>query len=173
MDNFEKNYERTVDRAVNTVEKAAGVANRLWNGCILLFANLFFAGFCLWGAYAGYISWRLEQEGVTTTGTVVRLEESDSAEGGCCVYSPVIEFTANNDQKYTFDGDTASDPPAYDVGEDVSVLYDPNDPDTAQINKWSERWLFPIIIIPAMIITALIVNIVLVRAIWRNEVVTE
>jgi hypothetical protein len=173
MDNFEKNYERTVDRAVNTVEKASGVANRLWNGCILLFANLFFAGFCLWGAYAGYISWRLEQEGVTTTGTVVRLDESDSAEGGCCVYSPVIEFTANNDQKYTFDGDTASDPPAYDVGEEVSVLYDPKDPETAQINKWSERWLFPIIIIPAMILTALIVNIVLVRAIWRNEVVTE
>lgn len=173
MDNFEKNYERTVDRAVNTVEKAAGAANRVWNGCILIFANLFFAGFCLWGAYAGYISWRLEQEGVTTTGTVVRLEESDSAEGGCCVYSPVIEFTANDDRTYTFEGDTASDPPAYDVGEEVNVLYDPNDPDTAQINKWTERWLFPMIIIPAMILAAIVVNIVMIRAIWRNDVVME
>lgn len=172
MDNLEKNYERTVDRAVNTVEKASGVANRLWNGCILIFANLFFAGFCLWGAYAGYISWTLEQEGVTTTGTVVRLEESDSAEGGCCVYSPVIEFTVDG-QTYSFDGDTASDPPAYRVGEEVSVLYHPDEPETAQINKWSERWLFPIIIIPAMLLTALIVNIVLIRAIWRNEVIAE
>ncbi len=172
MDNLEKNYERTVDRAVDTVEKASGVANRLWNGCILIFANLFFAGFCLWGAYAGYISWTLEQEGVTTTGTVVRLEESDSAEGGCCVYSPVIEFTVDG-QTYSFDGDTASDPPAYRVGEEVSVLYHPDEPETAQINKWTERWLFPIIIIPAMILTALIVNIVLIRAIWRNEVIAE
>lgn len=173
MDNFEKNYERTVDRAVNTVEKAAGAANRIWNGCILIFANLFFAGFCLWGAYAGYISWKLEQEGVTTTGTVTELEASDSSEGGCCVYSPVIEFTANNGQTYTFEGDTASDPPAYDVGEQVDVLYDPNDPDTAQINKWTERWLFPMIIIPAMILAAIVVNIVMIRALWRNEVVME
>lgn len=171
MDNFEKNYERTVDRAVNTVEKASGVANRLWNGCILIFADLFLAGFCLWGAYAGYINWRLEQEGVTTTGTVVRLEESDSAESGCCVYSPVIEFTVDG-QTYSFDGDIASDPPAYEVGEEVSVLYHPDEPETAQINKWSERWLFPIILISAMLLTALIVNIVLIRAIWRNEVVT-
>lgn len=168
MDNFEKNYERTVDRAVNTVEKTAGCANRVWNGCIIIFANVFFAGFCLWGVYAGYISWQLENEGETTTGTVVQLEESDSAEGGCCVYSPVIEFTANG-QTYSFEGDTASYPPAYDVGEEVSVLYHPQDPDTAQINKWTERWLFPIIIIPAMTITAIIVNIVMIRMFWRND----
>ena len=169
MDNLEQNYERTVDRAVNTVEKGAGCANRLWNGCIIIFANLFFAGFCLWGVYAGYISWKLENEGVTTTGTVVRLEESDSSDGGCCVYSPVIEFTASNDQKYSFESHNASDPPAYDVGEEVSVLYDPSDPETAQINKWSERWLFPIIIIPAMTITAIIVNIVMLRIFWHNN----
>jgi hypothetical protein len=169
MDDLEKNYERTVDRAVNTVEKGAGCANRVWNGCIIVFANLFFAGFCLWGVYAASISWRLEQEGVTTTGTVVEMEASDSSEGGCCVYSPVIEFTASNDQKYTFEGDTASDPPAYEVGDEVSVIYDPNDPETAQINKWTERWLFPIIIIPAMAIAALVVNIVMLRVFWHNK----
>ena len=64
MDNFEKNYERTVDRAVGAVEKTAGCAGRVWNGCIIVFANLFFAGFLLWGVYAGYISWKLEKEGV-------------------------------------------------------------------------------------------------------------
>jgi hypothetical protein len=157
-----------VDRAVNTVEKAAGVVNRAWTGCIIILSNLFFAGFCLWGAYAAYTSWKLENVGMTTTGIVVRLEESDSAEGGCCVYSPVIEFTVEG-QTYSFEGDTASYPPDYAVGEEVSVLYDPNDPDTAQINKWIERWLFPIIIIPAMSVTAIVVNIVLVRAFWRNE----
>jgi hypothetical protein len=127
----------------------------------------------LWGVYAGYISWKLENEGITTTGTVVRLEESQSSEGGCCVYSPVIEFNAGNDQKYSFDGDTASYPPAYDVGEEVSVLYDPNDPATAQINKWTERWLMPIILIPAMTIAALIVNFFLLRSFWRGEAIDE
>ena len=164
MDSYEKNF----DKAVNAVEKVGGVANRLYIGCGLLFANLFFAGFCLWGAYAGYTSWRLEQNGETTTGEVVRLEESDTTEGGCCVYSPVIEFNVNG-QAYSFEGDTASYPPAYDLGEEVDVLYDPADPDTAQINKWSERWLFPLIIIPAMIFAALLVNFFMIRAIWRGE----
>lgn len=165
------NYEKNVAKAVNAVEKVAGVANRVYLGCAIILANLFFAGFCLWGIYAGYISWKLENQGGTATGTVVRLEESDSSEGGCCVYSPVIEFMANNDQTYSFEGDTASYPPAYEVGEEVPVLYDPANPATAQINKWSERWLFPIIIIPAMILAALLINFFLMRAFWRNEVI--
>jgi hypothetical protein len=166
------NYEKNVDRALNAVEKVGGVMNRVYIGCGIIFANLFFAGFCLWGAYAGSVSWRLEQNGETTTGTVVRMEETDSSEGGCCVYSPVIEFVAN-DQKYTFEGGNASYPPEYVVGEDVRVLYDPADPDTAQIDKWSERWLFPIIIIPAMLFAALIVNFFLIRAFWRNEPISD
>jgi hypothetical protein len=166
------NYEKNVDKAINAVEKAGGVVNRLQIGCWIIFANLFFAGFCLWGAYAGYTSWQLEQNGETGTGIVTGLEESDSADGGCCVYSPVIEFNVDG-QTYSFDGENASYPPAYEVGEEVSVLYDPADPNTAQINKWTERWLFPIIIIPAMIFTALLVNFFLIRAFWRNEEIEE
>jgi hypothetical protein len=168
MDNFEKNYERTVDKAVNAVEKAGGVANRLQIGCWTIFFNLFFAGFCLWGVYAGYVSWKLDNEGVTTTGIVVSLDESDDSEGGCCVYSPVIEFEAGG-QTYSFDGGNASNPPAYEVGEEVNVIYDPASPDTAQINKWTERWLFPIIIVPVMILAALILNFFMIRSFWRND----
>lgn len=166
------NYEKNVDKALNAVEKVAGAANRIYIGCAIILANLFFAGFCLWGIYAGYISWKLENEGETATGTVVRLEESNSSEGGCCVYSSVIEFDMNG-QTFSFEGDTASSPPVYEVGEEVSVLYHPADPDTAQINKWSERWLFPLIIIPAMIFAALIVNFFMIRAFWRNDPVSE
>lgn len=168
MDNYEKNFERAVDKVTHTAEKVGGIANRLYIGCALIFANLFLAGFCVWGVYAGYTSWRLDQEGETATGIVVRLEESNTSEGGCCVYSPVIEFDANG-QTYSFEGDNASYPPDYAVGEEVSVLYHPGNPNTAQINKWTERWLFPIIIIPAMLLTALILNFFLIRAFWRND----
>jgi hypothetical protein len=159
MDNFEKNYERTVDKGLNAVEKVAGVANRAYIGCATIAANLFFASFCLWGAYAGYTSYTLEQTGEATTGIVVKMEESDTSEGGCCVYGPVIEFVADG-QTFSFEGDNASDPPAYKVGEEVSILYDPADPNTAQINKWTERWLF---------LAALILNFFMIRAFWRNE----
>jgi len=158
-----------LDKRLGAVDKGM---NRLQIGCWTIFANLFFAAFCLWGVYAGYISWTLQNEGTTTTGTVVRLEESNSSEGGCCVYSPVVEFDANG-QTHSFESDNASDPPAYEVGEVVNVIYDPSDPNTAQINKWSERWLFPIIIIPAMIFAAVILNFFMIRAWMRGESIED
>jgi hypothetical protein len=158
-----------LDRTLNAVEKGA---SRLQIGCWTIFFNLFFAGFCLWGVYGAYTGWILQNEGQTTTGTVVQLEESNSSEGGCCVYSPVIEFHAAG-QTYSFEGDNASDPPAYDVGEVVDVIYHPSDPNTAQINKWTERWLFPIIIIPAMIFAAIILNFFMIRSWMRGEPIGE
>jgi len=142
--------------------------NRLQIGCWTAFFNLFFAAFCLWGVYAGYINWKLQNEGLTTTGTVVRLQESSSGESGCCVYSPVIEFNVDG-QTHSFEGSNASDPPSYRVGEVVNVIYDPSDPKTAELNKWSERWLFPIIIIPVMIFAALLLNFFMMRAWMRGD----
>jgi hypothetical protein len=158
-----------LDKTLDAVGKGA---SRLQTGCWTIFFNLFFAGFCLWGVYGAYTSWTLQNEGQTTTGTVVRLEESNSSEGGCCVYSPVIEFHADG-QTYSFEGDNASDPPAYEVGEAVNVIYRPSDPNTAQINKWSERWLFPILIIPTMIFAAVILNVFAIRAFMRGETIGE
>lgn len=152
-----------LDKTLNAVGQGA---NRLQIGCWLILGNLFLAGFCLWGVYAAYTSWTLQSEGIRTTGTVVGLDERSDGDGGCCTYVPVIEFQAN-DRTYTFEGDNASYPPAYEVGEQVNVLYHPANPDTAQIDSFFERWVFPIIIIPAMIFTAAILNFFMIRA-WRR-----
>jgi len=159
-------YEKSVDKAANAVEKVASGANRLYIGCATILANLFFMAFCLWGVYAAYVGWQLETNGKTTTGVVVRLDEQSDAEGGCCTYVPVVEFQADG-ITYSFDGDTASDPPQYEVDEEVPVLYDPSDPNTAQIDKFSERWLMPIILIPSMIFASIILTFFMVRA-WRR-----
>jgi len=159
-------YEKSVDKAVNAVEKVASGANRLYIGCATILANLFFMAFCLWGVYAAYVSWQLETNGETTTGVVVRLDEQSDAEGGCCTYVPIVEFQADG-KTYSFDGNTASDPPQYQVNEEVPVLYDPSDPNTAQIDKFSDRWLMPIILIPAMILASIILTFFMIRA-WRQ-----
>jgi len=159
-------YEKSVDKAVDAVEKIGRGANRLYIGCITVFVNLFFMAFCLWGVYAAYVSWQLETNGERTSGTVVRLDEQDDADGGCCTYVPIVEFEVDG-KTYSFEGDTASDPPQYDVNENVPVLYDPSDPNTAQINKFSERWLMPIILIPAMIFASIILTFFMIRA-WRR-----
>ncbi len=152
-----------IDRTLDNVSKGV---NRVQIGCTAVVINLLFIGFCLWGVYAGFTNWKLQTNGETATGTVVYLNEQSDSEGGCCTYVPVVEFNANG-QVYSIEGNTASYPPAYELGERVPVLYDPADPQSAQIDKWSERWLFPIIIIPSMLIAALVTNFFMVRS-WRR-----
>ncbi|MBL8103669.1 MAG: DUF3592 domain-containing protein [Anaerolineales bacterium] len=175
MNNFDENvdkavqsYEKNFDKALNTVDKVSTGLNRLRIGCLALFTNLFLAAFCLWGAYAASISWKLQTAGQTTTGTVTRLEESKTSEGYCCMYTPVVEFNANG-QTYAFENGSASDSIDYKVGSDVTVRYDPANPNTAQIDNVIERWLFPVLIIPSMIFTALIVNFYSFRSWKRGE----
>ncbi|HJR79170.1 MAG TPA: DUF3592 domain-containing protein [Anaerolineales bacterium] len=158
-----------IDKTLDAVGKGV---SRLQIGCWTVFANLFFASFCLWGVYAAYTGWQLQTNGATTSGTVVRLNEQSDGEGGCCTYVPVINFEVNG-QAYSFEGDTASYPPAYEVGEQVNVRYDPANPNTAQIDSTFERWAFPAIIIPSMILAALILNFFMIRAWRRGEAIME
>jgi hypothetical protein len=158
-----------LDRTFDAVGKGV---NRVQIGCLTIFFNLFFAGFCLWGVYAAYTGWQLQTGGERTTGTVIEMEESSSAESGCCVYSPVVQFEVNG-QSYTFDSGNASDPPQYEVGEQVEVLYNPTDPNTAQIDSLFERWAFPVCIIPSMIIAAVVMNFFMFRSFRRGESIGE
>lgn len=77
-----------------------------------------------------------------------------------------VEFEANG-QTYSFENDNADNTSDYQIGEEVSVLYDPANPNTAQINTFYDRWLFPIIIIPAMIFAALLFDFFMIRS-WRR-----
>jgi hypothetical protein len=154
-----------LDKTLDAVDKGV---NRFQIGCWTVFFNLFFAGFCLWGVYAAYTGWQLQTKGITTPGIVTRLDERSDSEGGCCTYVPVVDFEVN-DQLYTFEGGNASYPPAYEVGEQVDVRYDPTNPNTAQIDSLFERWVFPVIIIPSMILAALILNFFMIRAWMRGE----
>ena len=166
LDKAVESYEKNFDKVANTVDKVATGVNRLRIGCITLFVNLFFAAFCLWGAYAASVSWKLQTAGEVTTGTVTRLEESKTSEGYCCLYTPVVEFQANG-QTYSFENGSASDSVDYTVGSDVNVRYDPANPNTAQIDNVIERWLVPVLIIPSMIFAALITDVLAIRS-WRR-----
>jgi hypothetical protein len=170
LDKAVSDYEKAVDSIApklgTAVEKVGRGLNRLYIGCAMIFGNLFFAAFCLWGAYAATVSWRLQSAGELVTGVVTSLKESKTREGYCCVYSPVVEFEVNG-QKYTFENENASGQADYEIGAEVSVLFDPSNPHVAQINTFSDRWLFPIMIIPAMILSSLLLNFFMIRS-WRR-----
>lgn len=150
-------------KASSKVEKAAGALDKLYRGCGWLLVNLFVLGFLCWGLYQAFVGFRVESNGETTQGQVVGL---DHFEGGA--YSAVIEFEVNG-QTYTFEDDTASNPPKYEIGETVTVRYDRANPNLAQIDSASPLWLFPTCIVVFLIAALIGVNIWGWRAWKRGE----
>jgi hypothetical protein len=59
---------------------------------------------------------------------------------------PVVRFPISARQTITVVGTTASTPPAYDIGQQMRVYYDPAAPTHAVIDTFLERWFVPTLI---------------------------
>ena len=145
------------------VEKAASTLDKVYRGCGWLLVNLFVLGFLCWALYQGFVGFRVESNGESTEGTVTGL---DHFEGGA--YSAIVEFEVDG-QTYTFEDDTASSPPKYEIGESVIIRYDRTNPDIAQIDSVAPLWLFPSLAAAGLIVALIVVNIWGVRAWKRGE----
>lgn len=55
-------------------------------------------------------------------------------------YSPVVVFRAPNGTLVRFASSVASRPPAYSIGESVSVLYPPGHPQDAVLDDFLQLW---------------------------------
>ncbi|MFF1699394.1 DUF3592 domain-containing protein [Streptomyces sp. NPDC058257] len=87
-------------------------------------------------------------------GTVVSLEWRDDIHGvsrkqrandGPTAY-PVVEFTSADGTPRTFRGSAGSNPPSYERGEKVEVLYRADSPEDARINGFTSLWLLPVVL---------------------------
>ncbi|WP_443051450.1 DUF3592 domain-containing protein [Streptomyces sp. NBC_00234] len=58
---------------------------------------------------------------------------------------PVVEFTSADGTPRTFRSSTGSNPPSYEEGERVEVLYRANSPEDARIKGFASLWLLPLI----------------------------
>ena len=86
---------------------------------------------------------------VEAQGAVIGLREglSTGAHGeSSTVYYPIIRFADKAGQDHTLYSSSGSDPPAYEVGERVSVLYDPANPKEAKVNSFTGLWLWPLLL---------------------------
>ncbi|MBA3980649.1 MAG: DUF3592 domain-containing protein [Alcanivorax sp.] len=82
---------------------------------------------------------RFVAESHTATGQVVALEASRTSEGGT-TWRPVVSFRAGDGGTYTFTSRVSSNPPAYERGETVTVLYAPDQPGNARIKGLFQLW---------------------------------
>ncbi|MBI3440579.1 MAG: DUF3592 domain-containing protein [Proteobacteria bacterium] len=100
---------------------------------------------------ASYFSYSKTHEltvhGVQASGTVVRMDKSYSSSGSHthATYQPVVSFADQNGRVITFHDSIRSNPPAYRVGEKVTVLYlTQNPPATAAIDRGLWNWAEPV-----------------------------
>ncbi|MFQ3630698.1 DUF3592 domain-containing protein [Roseiflexus sp.] len=78
-----------------------------------------------------------------TTARVVDMQMDEAGE----TYYPIFEFTTVEGTMLRAKGPTGSYPPAHQVGDTVSILYDPQRPADVREYKFKDLWALPSIAI--------------------------
>ena len=120
-------------------------------GCafaLLPISAVILLGVSIWYSYTSYMFY---SNGVEVQGTVVRLEESHSADSSSTTYSPVFSYTVDG-QQYEYESVNSSSPPSNEVGDVETLLVDPSNPNKARQNSFWELWLLPCIMCPVSFI---------------------
>lgn len=101
------------------------------------------------GAYEAVSTQQQLNTFVATRGTVVDNSYYTTVNDGITssAYQPVIEFTPADGKKTRFTDSIGSEPPDYEVGDQVDVVYNPKNVKEARINSWERMWLAPTLLI--------------------------
>jgi hypothetical protein len=65
---------------------------------------------------------------------------------GSASYVPVVEFQTSDGEVVRFTDGIGTFPPEYEVGAEVSVLYDPENVHSARTSTWKRIWFGPTLI---------------------------
>lgn len=100
-------------------------------------------------------TWSFLGNAESATGTVVALtprqtcsdNDNDKNRMSCStVYAPLVRFTTADGREIEYQSSTATSPPSHRVGDQVEVLYLPDDPYRARVDSWVDLWLAPTIV---------------------------
>ena len=91
------------------------------------------------GVYQSRALLRLESTGARTAGVVTALSSSRSGDG--VTYYPLVRYSDGAGRRAVFRDSTGTNPPLYRVGDAVTVLYLPGQPDSAVIDRGLWNWL--------------------------------
>jgi hypothetical protein len=128
--------------------------------------------FLLVGLSEAYKTLQLEHSYVSTRGTVVDNVWHAFADGGAA-YVPVVDFETRDGEVVRFQDGIGSIPPDYQVGAEVTVLYDPDDVQNARVTSWKRLWLAPTLITSVgllpILVTVAVVLVVARKAVFRRH----
>jgi hypothetical protein len=80
---------------------------------------------------------------VSATGTVVDLLKRVVNPGSGGIYCPVVEFTTAAGQTVRFESEFGTMPAGHQLGQSIGVKYDPGNPQMAEVDSATSRWLGP------------------------------
>ncbi|MEL6531042.1 MAG: DUF3592 domain-containing protein [Pseudomonadota bacterium] len=125
-----------------------------WNEVVLSILGICFT---LFAAYTLFAERALESRSEIVRGTVVDLTAKDLT-GQAAGYAPVVEWSGPDGETRRITGTVASNPPAYNNGQQVIVRYDPNNPEMAKIGT-SDGFSLQVLLFGAMGITFAILGL--------------
>lgn len=136
-------------------------------GIVVLILLISLPFFCI-GTWELWEVWQNNQTFSTTEGEVIhnKLITSQDPEDftrESSTYHPVITFYTASGEKKTFTAGGGAYPAKYEIGETVTILYDPDNPSDAEIKSW-EMWFVPILfmvigLFPIMIYSGIMLTI--------------
>jgi len=95
---------------------------------------------------AGYLLYREVQflnQAESVTGTVKTFRLSENTESGGTSYCPLIEYTAKSGETFLFNTLICSSPAPYEPGEQVTVFYEPGNPENRQVDSFWGKYIWP------------------------------
>ncbi|GDY68621.1 hypothetical protein SAV14893_080140 [Streptomyces avermitilis] len=140
---------RTSERdVVQTQVRVRGARRWIMFGAIGFGALFLVVGLILAGVSVSFLA-----NAERARGTVVALEwrndhngvSRKNRENDEPVAYPVVEFTSADGTQRSFRSSTGSNPPSYEEGERVEVLYRADSPEDARIKGFASLWLLPLI----------------------------
>ncbi|MBD1881669.1 MULTISPECIES: DUF3592 domain-containing protein [unclassified Coleofasciculus] len=81
----------------------------------------------------------------STTGTVIDLKLQASRKSH--IYFPLFQFQTPNGEIVKVESNMGSNPPGYQVGQSVPIIYNPNSPNEAEINSFWSLWFAAIFLL--------------------------
>ena len=115
-------------------------------GALLLVGVLFVLiglGVLIGGASTAIRQSRQSAGRIAATGRVVDLVKRVFNPGSAGVYCPVVEFTTASGEVVRFASAFGTMPASHGVGQSIAVRYDPVDPQKAEVDSATSRWLVP------------------------------
>ena len=101
---------------------------------------------------AGIITAQVMARELSAPGRVVEFVGVAAAEDDETLYAPLVEFTAVDNERHLAQVAGGSRPPAYSLGEPVTVRYDPARPQSARIGTfWSDAGQYTLTLITGFI----------------------